>query len=61
MTDLRTPIGIFFTLVGIILLITGFVLPEAHAELAPTHVNLWCGLSMLIFGSVMLWLARRAV
>jgi hypothetical protein len=59
MTDLRIPIGMFFTMTGIILLITAFA-GNSHAPLGPEDVNLYCGVSMLVFGSVMLWLARRA-
>lgn len=35
-------------------------MPNARAELTTANVNLYCGISMLVFGSVMLWLARRA-
>jgi hypothetical protein len=60
MGDLRTPIGLFFGIIGIILLIVGIADPGARAELTQVNVNLYCGLSMVIFGSVMLWLARRS-
>ena len=60
MNDLRVPIGLFFTAIGVILLIAAFALPEARAELTSVNVNLYSGVSMLVFGSVMLWLARRA-
>lgn len=58
MNDLRIPIGIFFALVGAILCATGFV-ANYQAPLGPANVNLYCGASMLIFGAVMLGLARR--
>ena len=58
MRDLRTPIGSFFTLVGVILAAVG-VLTENRAPLETVNVNLYCGCSMLVFGGVMLWLARR--
>jgi len=60
MRDLRIPIGLFFALAGAILIVTSFVMPDARAPLTPGNLNLYCGLSMLVFGSVMLWLARRA-
>jgi ABC-type Mn2+/Zn2+ transport system permease subunit len=60
MNDLRVPIGAFFSIVGVILVIAGIVMPNARAELTTANVNLYCGISMLVFGSVMLWLARRA-
>lgn len=59
MNDLRIPIGIFFALVGAILCATG-VAADYRAPLETANVNLYCGASMLIFGAVMLWLARRA-
>ena len=60
MQDLRGPIGLFFTLAGLILVIASFAMPAARAPLTDANVNLYCGISMLVFGSVMLWLARRA-
>ena len=59
MRDLRTPIGLFFTLVGVILAITGLAASN-RAPLEAANVNLYCGLSMLVFGGLMLWLARRS-
>lgn len=59
MNDLRTAIGGFFSLTGIILLITA-VTSDTHAPLESANVNLYCGASMLVFGGVMLWLARRS-
>lgn len=58
MRDLRTPIGLFFALAGVILAVTG-VVTENRAPLETANVNLYCGVSILIFGGVMLWLARR--
>jgi hypothetical protein len=58
MRDLRVPIGLFFGLTGIILAVTGLV-TENRAPLETANVNLYCGVSILIFGGVMLWLARR--
>lgn len=57
--DLRLPIGMFFLITGMILLVTAFT-SGSRAPLGPEDVNLYCGVSMLVFGSVMLWLARRA-
>jgi hypothetical protein len=55
MSDLRRPIGIFFALIGILLM----AMPGARAPLTDVPVNAWAGASMLIFGGLMLWLARR--
>jgi hypothetical protein len=59
MSDLRISIGAFFTLVGLMVTATG-VLSGTRAPLDATNVNLYSGVSMLAFGCVMLWLARRA-
>jgi len=58
MADLRTPIGVFFTLLGVIAGTTGLT-ADYRAPLESGNVNLYCGISMLLFGGVMLWLARR--
>jgi hypothetical protein len=58
MNDLRIPIGSFFALVGAILLVAGFA-ADYRAPLESANVNLYCGLAMLVFGAVMLALARR--
>jgi hypothetical protein len=55
MNDLRIPIGTFFAIVGVLLM----TVPSARAPLTEVPVNLYAGLSMLCFGGVMLWLARR--
>jgi hypothetical protein len=55
MNDLRLPIGIFFAIIGVLLL----TVISARAPLTEVPVNLYAGLSMLIFGGAMLWLARR--
>ncbi len=60
MTDLRSPIGYFFLLLGAILCGVAFFDPGARAPLSQANVNLYVGLAMLAFGGVMLWLARRA-
>jgi hypothetical protein len=58
MNDLRVPIGSFFSLVGLILVAVGLA-ANYQAPLESANVNLYCGVSMLIFGAVMLWLSRR--
>jgi hypothetical protein len=59
MNDLRIPIGLFFSIVGVLLVFVGLVF-DYRAPLTDVNVNLYSGISMLVFGSVMLWLARRA-
>lgn len=59
MGDLRVSIGGFFSLVGAIVTVAGLV-SRARAPLDNTNVNLFAGVAMLVFGIVMLALARRA-
>lgn len=59
MSDLRIPIGLFFTLIGVLVGITGLT-AGYRAPLEIANVDLYCGISMLVFGGVMLWLARRS-
>jgi hypothetical protein len=61
MNDLRRPTGYLFSLLGAILCIYGMVKPAVRAPLdMETNVNLWCGLIILIFGGILLWLSLRA-
>jgi len=60
MLDLRVPSGWFFTVLGLILLGMGIFAPDTRAALSDANVNLYSGLSMLVFGLFMLMLAWRA-
>jgi uncharacterized membrane protein HdeD (DUF308 family) len=60
MLDLRVPSGWFFTVLGLILLGMGIFAPETRAALSDANVNLYSGLSMLVFGLFMLVMAWRA-
>ena len=60
MLDLRLPSGIFFVLTGVIVAGTGLVAPSNTAPLQQVNVNLYSGLVMLVFGGILLLLARRA-
>ena len=59
MWDLRLPSGIFFALLGAILCATGLLAPGAGAPLTDVNINLYSGISMLLFGGILLWLSRR--
>jgi len=59
MWDLRTPSGLFFVLIGSILSAVGWMGPAVRAPLTQVNVNLYAGASMLLFGAMLLWLARR--
>ena len=57
--DLRNPLGILFSLYGVILLLYGlFSDPGIYQRSLGINVNLIWGLVQLIFGVVMLLLAR---
>ncbi len=60
MWDLRTPSGWFFAILGAILCAVGLFSPGTRAPLTDVNVNLYAGVSMLVFGGILLWMARRA-
>jgi hypothetical protein len=53
--DLRFVIGSFFSIIGILLLIYGFLI-EAGAG---SPVNKWCGGAFVVFGVIMILLSLR--
>jgi len=59
MLDLRAPTGWFFSILGVILLALGIFSSELRAALTTVNVNVYCGVAMLMFGGVMLFLAYR--
>ncbi|HUB83462.1 MAG TPA: hypothetical protein VMB03_31905 [Bryobacteraceae bacterium] len=60
MLDLRVPSGLFFLILGAIVLAVGLLQPELRAPLTDLNVNLYSGLSMVAFGGFLLLLSRRA-
>jgi protein-S-isoprenylcysteine O-methyltransferase Ste14 len=62
MVDIRIPIGLMFTVVGIIISVFGFFTmsnTEMYHKSLGINVNIIMGLLMLIFGLVMLYFAWR--
>jgi multisubunit Na+/H+ antiporter MnhG subunit len=58
--DLRLPIGLMFTIIGVLMAAFGLVSdPAIYQRSLGINVNLWWGLVLLAFGLVMLWLVRR--
>ncbi len=60
--DLRLPIGLMFSLFG--LMLTGFGLATAKNQMYETHslginINLGWGIALLVFGGAMLLMALR--
>ncbi len=60
--DIRLPVGAIFTVYGLLLGIYGLTAADAAPRhmLAGINVNIWDGLGMLVFGIVLLVLARRS-
>jgi hypothetical protein len=62
--DIRAPIGGLFSVLGVMLAGYGLFASGSGgaSDLSSgTNVNLWWGLTMLVFGVVMLLLSRRAM
>lgn len=61
MVDIRMPIGLMFTLVGIIISLFGIFTTnsEMYQKSLGINVNIIMGLIMLVFGIVMLYFATR--
>lgn len=58
--DIRLPIGLMFTLFGLLLVVYGAVSDKSlYQRSLGINVNLWWGVVLLIFGVVMLVLGRR--
>ena len=61
MMDLRLPSGLFFTVIGLILVGLGIFASGASADLlTDVNVNLYAGAAMLAFGVILLMMAKRA-
>ena len=55
--DIKIPIGLMFSIFGIILTIMGLVTnsdTEMYQQSLGHNINLWSGLSMIVFGAFML-------
>lgn len=62
MVDIRLPIGMMFSIIGVILSIFGIVTTsdtELYNRSAGININLVMGIFMLVFGVIMLYFARR--
>lgn len=62
MVDIRIPIGLMFTIVGVIITIFGIVTnsdAEMYQKSLNINVNIIMGLIMLVFGAVMLWFSQK--
>jgi prolipoprotein diacylglyceryltransferase len=62
MVDIRIPIGLMFSILGVLITIFGFVTrsdSSMYQRSLGINVNLVMGVLMLIFGLVMLYLAQK--
>ena len=58
--DIRLPLGLLFTTLGVLLVGYGLVADTSiYTRSLGINVNLWWGLALLVFGAVMLFLALR--
>jgi hypothetical protein len=60
MIDLRLPTGSLFALLGLMLCAAGLTGGQRPLLMPEVNINLWSGLSMLLFAAVMLGLAYRS-
>ncbi len=57
--DIRLPIGLMFSVLGILLFVVGLFAGGQSTQSQQTSVNLWWGVVMFLFGIVMFVLGRR--
>lgn len=58
--DIRLPLGLLFTVLGVLLAGYGLVADASIYERSlGINVNLWWGFAMLVFGAAMLFFALR--
>jgi hypothetical protein len=60
--DIRLPIGMIFTIFGIMLIVFGlFSDPSLYAQSLGININLIWGVVLLAFGAIMFFLGARAL
>ncbi len=59
MLDLRKPAGLYFLLLGLLLVGAGLVNPGYSAPLLSVNLNLYFGIFCVCFGGLFLWLSRK--
>ncbi len=62
MLDIKIPIGLMFSVFGIILLVYGFATngdTALYQKSLSYNINLWMGGLMLVFGGLMLLLVKK--
>jgi uncharacterized membrane protein len=62
MVDIRMPIGLMFTILGLIISVYGIITnsdTDMYQKSLGININIIMGVIMLVFGVIMLWFARR--
>ena len=62
MKDIRFPIGLMFSLFGLILSMQGLVTysnVQMYEKSLGVNINLWSGIGMLVFGVMMIIFGRK--
>lgn len=60
--DIRLPIGMLFTIFGIMLVVFGvFSNPSIYVQSLGININLVWGVVLLVFGAIMLYLGARGM
>lgn len=61
MIDIKIPIGLMFSLLGVLLTIFGLFTmsdTEMYRKAFDININIWSGILLLLFGSFMLWSSK---
>jgi uncharacterized protein YhhL (DUF1145 family) len=62
MVDIRIPIGLMFSILGVLITVFGFLTmsnAEMYHKSLGINVNIIMGILMLIFGLIMLYFSRK--
>ncbi len=61
MIDIKIPIGLMFTILGIFITIYGLITlgSPIYAKTFGINMNLWSGIGMLVFGLLMLAFVKK--
>jgi hypothetical protein len=63
MLDIRMPIGLLFSILGVLVLVYGLITMSdtaMYAQSLGVNINIWSGAGMTIFGGIMLYFAMNA-
>ena len=62
MVDIRIPIGLMFSILGVLITVFGFVTmsnAEMYQKSLDINVNIIMGILMLVFGAIMLFISLK--